>query len=440
MENIVEYVKHLRNVQFYLLASCIVLLVISSLMRASFVHEAYKDISNIKEFVEEYYQYNSFGSNLDRQDNLHDLYVIEMLRFHETNNKSLYDNIFPSHLDLKLKSRNEVWNVNLFTKSGSIWVVNEAVSNSDISGYVTQNLDAFKKYWDSLLDSRYIIIPKIKDKAAVFSREVSQFVEAKINSKPEKNVGVIDVNAHSLTAISTEKARWLEQCLPKDKFGQWFHGIKKIIGDDNEYVLCPSITLTGNLDDVDVLLDQILIIPVTVEKIRYWPLENIIKQAGFEDWKARTFERTFRELTEVTSDYDDITLEKLHIILEGEKKRAGEGINIFGVHVSSILAREWGAVVILSIQIYFFLHLQSFPNVRNESIGVPWAALYRTGLAKFVFVFSAILFPPATILALLYTTWQLGADTLLFWQVSIICIMGSVLISVFSHRAWVRLF
>ena len=125
------------------------------------------------------------------------------------------------------------------------------------------------------------------------------------------------------------------------------------------------------------IITEIIVIPVKVEKIPYDPLGNFIKISTYDDWKNRSFESTFHELDSITKGYQNLNLYMIEKILEGEKKRSGGKLQIFGATLPIVIVREWGVLIILLIQFYFLLHLKGFQSITETDksyLKTPWIA------------------------------------------------------------------
>ncbi len=431
-ESIVEHAKHLRSVQFSLLIVCVVLLLISSLLRSSYIHEAYKDLSNIKKIVEEYYQNDSpWILNYEKSLLRHSINS-----YLKNQTSALAINSFPEGIRINSMG-NQVWGVNLLYGDDN-WVINVDVEDSEISNAIKeeQTLKRFIEYWNFLYQARYIYLPKIGSKAAIYNPKSDRYEIHEIETLDRVET---DDYTYSLSLVDVHDEKWIERCLPKRVFGKWYEDINKLEEDNLDYVLCPSpITLVEESYPKSEF-PLIMIIAASAEKIEFNSLERIIEISGMTDWKVRPFSLSFRELFEVASSYSDIPLSKINTILEGERNRTGEGVRIFGVHVASSVAREWGAGVIISIQLYFLIHLVSFPISSTTKNDFPWAGLYNNQLSKVVFFITAILLPPITILILMYSTWFLGKDNQIFWIISPIINLISFLLSFYIYKTWSKI-
>ena len=117
-------------------------------------------------------------------------------------------------------------------------------------------------------------------------------------------------------------------------------------------------------------------------------------------WLRGTFESSFRELQGITQNYQDIDLEKLAPILDSEKRRAGESLEFIGLKLPAFVLMTWGVIILIGIQVNFYLHLAAFQarvTPDDEVWNVPWIALYPgrgpkvfLGISIFLLPFAAV--------------------------------------------------
>ena len=115
---------------------------------------------------------------------------------------------------------------------------------------------------------------------------------------------------------------------------------------------------------------------------------------------AGTFSDSFPELDRVTRDYQELTLEKARAILEAELARGGERIEFLGMKLPGTLMATWGGVVILMLQLYFWLHLRVVRGVGRTSKElmneVAWIGIYSDIFARVITLATILLLPLGT--------------------------------------------
>ena len=108
-----------------------------------------------------------------------------------------------------------------------------------------------------------------------------------------------------------------------------------------------------------------------------------------------SFETCFPDLAKASKGLELLKLPDLknHLIQQIEK---GDTVfEAFGLKVPLPLLTSWGIIVVLSVQLYFFLHLREFhAKIKPHDTGwdVPWIGAYSSGLSRSVY-FTTILMP-----------------------------------------------
>jgi hypothetical protein len=145
-------------------------------------------------------------------------------------------------------------------------------------------------------------------------------------------------------------------------------------------------------------LKSILFIAVQVQDIKYLPLSKFITFLS-EDVLEGGFSSSFSELDSISSNYDDLQISKVITILEGEKSRAGGNLQAFGATIPIVFIRDWGFLLLIGLQAYFYLHLKEFikiitlSNSHQDISPEPWVALYKGTLAHYSFILFSIALP-----------------------------------------------
>jgi hypothetical protein len=159
--------------------------------------------------------------------------------------------------------------------------------------------------------------------------------------------------------------------------------------------------------------------------------------SSFEN-RTGPYEKAFPELNELTADYSDLTFDKLSSILASQRKHSVQTFEAFSVKFPSEAIARWGVVLLLGIQLYLLIHLQSLKLEPAEDLQIAWIPLYAAVLPQIVFVFSVLLLPVFTC----YSVSRLGTIAgSAFWNgfLFILAIVASILlgtktIQVFAMR------
>jgi len=112
------------------------------------------------------------------------------------------------------------------------------------------------------------------------------------------------------------------------------------------------------------------------------------------------FSEAFSELKGEADGYMTLAIDELINHLKLRLKNESGQITLAGTPVKKDAIRTWGLLILVSIQLYFLLHLAAFNRTYNRVAPFPWVGLYRGKLPQTIFFFSSILFPPATAIAI----------------------------------------
>ena len=114
------------------------------------------------------------------------------------------------------------------------------------------------------------------------------------------------------------------------------------------------------------------------------------------DFPAGPFERSFAALNELTATYQDLDFDKVSRILVDARRTAGPRFEAFGASVPSAVLARWGIPIVLTIQLYLWVHLREYRKklgvmgVRPET---PWIPMYSGLVARTVSCLSVAALP-----------------------------------------------
>jgi hypothetical protein len=112
---------------------------------------------------------------------------------------------------------------------------------------------------------------------------------------------------------------------------------------------------------------------------------------------GRTFEEQFSVLHRVTKDdYQELELRKVERILGAELQRSGDRVEFLGLKFPERLISAWGLVIIVAIQLYFYLHLHTFRSrltPKDPGLDLAWIGLYPDHFARVISLVSVSVLP-----------------------------------------------
>lgn len=141
------------------------------------------------------------------------------------------------------------------------------------------------------------------------------------------------------------------------------------------------------------------VIPVLVDDHRI-PIHSRMEQiANADGWGVgSTFAQSFRELDKLTTGLQDLEFEQIDRLLTNEARRIGESFQVFGVRFQVGLVNRIGLAAIFLVQLYLGVHFRELTRrLRTDLTDLaweyPWIGLYKSKLSKFLLIASASILP-----------------------------------------------
>jgi hypothetical protein len=182
-----------------------------------------------------------------------------------------------------------------------------------------------------------------------------------------------------------------------------------------------------------------LILPAAAEaKIDFYPQEGLIQHFAKGKPLGGSFEHSFPELNKITKNYQTLELDKFDPIFEAEQNRTGESFEAFGIKFPAEATTRWGILVILGVQLYFWIHLHELARKllpTDQGWEVAFIGMYPSLPSKVVYTFSALVLPVGAIAALGIRGLYVGSFRWLYWLLLIMGITFSVTFAVLAWRS-----
>ncbi|HEY2498952.1 MAG TPA: hypothetical protein VGK24_17955 [Candidatus Angelobacter sp.] len=143
------------------------------------------------------------------------------------------------------------------------------------------------------------------------------------------------------------------------------------------------------------------------------------------------FKSAFPELAAVAKDdIQDMRLGDLSKLLGIEMNFAKVSFEAFGIRFPAENTSRWGVLLVLGIQLYFWLHFREYRK-RSPGSSIAWIGAYGDRVSRSVFQTTALLLPIATVVFAAVHTPTTGIR---LWDVylSTAAIAASILISAFT--------
>lgn len=265
----------------------------------------------------------------------------------------------------------------------------------------------FKSSWDTLHGGVKVVVP-------VFSKEKKEKSEqydcsadiwwrlengrgepAKIGIFGREQTDILDENDNDSCSIGS----WGIEMPEYAEIGalQWqepYHGTD---GKD-------SIILTGEID-----------IPVKGRKVmaghqvkqeelhfsrrydvHFVNIDESALAAAFSDWRKGTFQNAFREVASVSNGLDQIDLKEVPDRIRNAEAQAEQNLEVFGLRVPVAQVGQWGTLLLVAVQFYFWLHLHELTGriePTDPGWNVAWIGVYFSRLAIATLLLSSCALP-----------------------------------------------
>jgi hypothetical protein len=252
-------------------------------------------------------------------------------------------------------------------------------------------LSEFHRLWD-LLDTRLAI-----RRITAVKRQGERFEVGYEDSEHDTTITAAPVLDSRASCQGTARA-FAPQHPLTDAFGVGF-GAVSAIG------LC--LDTTQRLNGATLRKRWRVYLPVETMDSAVVHGQTALTESHNARWRNGKFNEVFPDLARVTTQYESLSLLQVARVLEDERKRAPDMIDVFGARLPTGVVRLWGLPLLVVIQVYLLVHLQALARnaVAIPEDGLPaWVGLYDGRLARTVTAVSLFILPPMTALILLLGT------------------------------------
>lgn len=122
---------------------------------------------------------------------------------------------------------------------------------------------------------------------------------------------------------------------------------------------------------------------------------NVVNARGWK-WAKGTYKVSFSALAEETRELEPEDLEQIEKVLAERLANRSNEFEAFGMKFPITQVTIWGTVILLGVQLYFFLYLKQLSGkLRSDDPGwdVPWIAMNQSLLAQSILFFSVVVLP-----------------------------------------------
>ena len=355
MMDLKDHFEHLRTVHFSLVATCLVLLVVSTTSQNRAVRLAQDQLHSLQSIVARWSELD-FDRAIDRQ-----VYASSMQVPHSRILKVLETALVPRPGSYVVDFEMPAWSP-ITTEQCTPWLYDPMLKRQP------RTLADIHQLWDCLHTANSVAIP------FAFSAEAAVLKGKKVRLE----------EAGSATPVGHLKL----------VFGKTTEDQRATIRQ--AFSLSVDYAFVGTFYRSNGTPENII---VPVEKERVIQLNLIEPLRGLDpafSVDLGLYRKAFPDLDEITADYEDLSFDKLSAILAAQRKRSDQTFEAFSVKFPSDAVARWGLILILSVQLYFLIHMSSVRVRPDSEVSVAWIALYPDKLPQTVFVLTVAALPPLT--------------------------------------------
>lgn len=148
---------------------------------------------------------------------------------------------------------------------------------------------------------------------------------------------------------------------------------------------------------------QHMFIVVPITEIQEDSVNQESVRAVFPSLRTGIFERSFPDLSVAALDKMDLRLEDARDFIHDEASKGSEVFEAFGMKFPAGQITLWGMILLLSVQLYFFVYLRQLSGkLKADDPGwdTPWIGMDSSHVSKAILYASFVLLPCVTSIAL----------------------------------------
>src|ERR1700739_317836 len=419
-----DFVEHLRTVHFALLAASVAVIVLASARNESEATKAHEQIKQIVDFAKSW-EDPWLEQQVTRPESETDPQVLEKLAR------------TTGGLSVKTPSETAIFQIHFQQPNWFVLLKGEQTEDVDstrrrhdlsTSLEKPKTVAQFQDFWNRLRVGAEVVIPQ--------STPLSNCLIRRSDERPaDYKVSQCSWITAGSVNLPSEEARAPEITRTGKREREIIH---QISGDsDSEYAYYLSFHEKNR--------QRIVVrIPIAVYSVSFDIQGSIIRRHGSWGWHKGEFSESFEELASITKEYQSINLADAEKVLASEEKRSSASLDAFGIRFPAEQAIKWGAgaILIICIQLYFWVHLFEFKrklSAADEGWNVAWFGVYGSRPARMILHGSIWIFPLAGVLsvgirALVISDHNLYSITLIILS-TLVSMLMSFLISMALPRS-----
>jgi hypothetical protein len=397
-------VEHLRLVHFTLVAISVALVVVSSSSSPSEYARAHQQIKEIRALS------RKLGPNPEMPfiATFHDVFDKIQATTTPASSNPLLDRVnnFPTFLNVVFvgvgDKPKEIFGVQFNGSSYSLWKEYSAAFQLDETLLKRtgpfEKLSDFQKVWDGFWQHQEFSFPSWQLRASyvIAVPVVAENEDAGDIEFAPKQSELVDVQ---IVERGTEN--------PKHHAELGLEPCDNLVNEalDRLHRSACEYAFTGYTDTYPKDLGSKIYLPLEGVRAEIHLQQVLIELMQDKGWESGKFSESFRELDQLTRGSENLPLDSVETLLDDLEKRTEE-FQAFGIKFPAEQTTRWGILVLIAVQLYFWIHLGEFvPRFSPADPGseVAWVGVYRSTIAKVAVLASVVILPTT---AIAWTGWR----------------------------------
>jgi hypothetical protein len=139
-------------------------------------------------------------------------------------------------------------------------------------------------------------------------------------------------------------------------------------------------------------------LPVTA--IEECEIDRAALKRIFPNWGTESFDKAFPDLAKALGSFYEVSIEDMKDRLSQETGKGEESFELFSLKLPVRQLTTWGALILLSLQLYFYLHLSELSKklgVDDPGWDIPWIGMYESRISRSLFFLSSCAIPTVVV-------------------------------------------
>jgi hypothetical protein len=419
-----DYVEHLRTVHFSLIALSLAAIVLATAPGRDEITKARAQLSSIRELTR-IWDVKWFTSTIDGI--VHEIKQKGQFSI-ERPSESLFvlDTKFPEvdhfRSQLTVKWTADDWIVDGPAATDKSHAgIDDLCSQTEISPKAPTSLKQFQELWDRLSGKNQIVFPGQVSNTMYHLQTADNRPLVPDDVDRDRAWYFVQLQVEDFSASAQELTLHVERVLDK------YNG--KLYEATSSYVFSMAGYSQSGIERFYVPI-------IAAHSYDFNAQEILLSHFAKDRPVGGDFAHSFPELDKYTKGFQTLELDYFDSILEAEQNRTGETFEAFGIKFPAEATTRWGIVVILAVQLYFWIHLKELakklePN--DPGWEVAFIGMYTSWPSQLVYNISSLGLPLVAVFALSIRGLYVGRFHWLYW---LLLVVGCFLTLTLTAMTW----